>query len=204
MALQGRWVAFTSGGYQENCRPMPRQVLNVTVLAVLALSGCAGLNERIAANERSEAASACSTSGWPVTHTQHKECIANTIAIWRRQGQIEAQQTLGVGVLVAGAIGASRANRAQSRPVGVQDLRQCPDGSVIFGEFCHRAPDGSFHASEPTRAPDGTYVVGEPQRTPLGTYVGGHGNVIRCPDGSYVAGFSCFRTSKGQYIGTPR
>lgn len=100
--------------------------------------------------------------------------------------------------------GSNRERRpsAYHSPATMPSTTRCPDGTVVAGDSCSLAPDGSFVGGPVNRAPDGTFVGGDPVRTPLGTYVGSrNGRITRCADGTYVGGDSCHRTSNGTFVG---
>jgi hypothetical protein len=82
---------------------------NVAMVGIVTLLvGCAGFNERIRIAEEQRAANACTASGYtPSNPTTHSQCITNTVAMWRAQGQAEAQDAfLGGAMLAATALSA--------------------------------------------------------------------------------------------------
>ena len=95
------------------------------------------------------------------------------------------------------------ASPSRSRELLSSGLLLCPNGSYVYGDGCHMAPDGSYLGGAPRIAPDGSYVAGSPRIAPNGRYVGGSGQIIICPDGSYVAGSFCEITPNGHYVGRP-
>lgn len=204
-----------------------RQLLKVTAcgVAMAALTNCAGWQQRMAQFEYDTSSDACVAVGYTEAHPQHEECIANTTAARRAQGQREAQETILGGLMLglairgsgtnAGPTPTSRSSSAEesshlatsemvrNKAIDQPAVRLCPNGNYVYGTECRLAPNGQYLPGPATLAPDGQYVVGRPQITPDGTYVGGNGRVLLCPDGSYVSGERCILTPDGGYVGGP-
>jgi hypothetical protein len=106
------------------------------------------------------------------------------------------------GVMQAQAPARSGSGSSASMATGAK-MNMCPDGSYVFGDSCHLAPDGTFVGGRPVMAPDGSFVSGRPTLTPAGNFVGGTGKTTLCPDGSWVGGTRCKLMPNGMYIGEP-
>lgn len=186
------------------------------LLIATSISGCAGWQQKIARFEQNAAAKECDKAGWTVDTGRHEECIRNTVAAWDDQQKRDTQELLLGGLLVAGVIGAAQgapigytgsqssqqANTATAPTFGnTGRLSQCPDGTYVIGPTCYLVPDGTYHGQPPSLAPDGSYVAGKPTLAPNGQYVGGTGDLIVCPNGSYVRGRRCLLAPDGSYIG---
>lgn len=200
-----------------------RRMIGCVIISA-SLANCAGWQQRIAQFDRDESSKACVAAGYAVTHPRHEECIANTTAARKAQGQREAQETIFGGLLLGSAIkgaaagggvypmqptapanpgNSTSATPGQGSTRDQAAVRLCPNGSYVYGNACQLAPNGQYLPGPATLAPNGQYVTGRPQMAPNGSYVGGNGPVSMCPDGSYVAGSRCVLTPNGTYVGAP-
>ena len=93
------------------------------VFAMLPMfTGCAGMQRRIAQNERQTAVDACVAAGYGYRHPRHEECVVNTVAQARAAGRRDAQDTIFGALLLGATLNGASAPLA----VPVEDSRFAP------------------------------------------------------------------------------
>ena len=177
---------------------MNRVTALCTSIALL-LSGCS--TAQLAEFHRNAAVKECTRLGVAPDSDELGPCIDRHLAQWESERQVLRNDLVTVAAIATAANLSANAQRSYRSPASDPTIYQCPDGSFITGKECYLAPNGTYLGGPPTLAPDGTFVVGEPRLAPNGKFVGSYGNVIQCPDGTYVAGYQCVLAPNGRFVG---
>jgi len=129
-----------------------RKLSKVTACGVVmaALTNCAGWQQRMAQFEYDTSSDACVAVGYTEAHPQHEECIANTTAVRKAQGQREAQETILGGLMLGLAIRGSGTNAAPpptSRSSSAEDSSHLATSEMVRNKAIDQWQCGSVRTA---------------------------------------------------------